>query len=317
MPSPILAAIDAGQSSTRVVATDASGRPLRRGSAAGVGPLAASGSSRRTVAVIEDAYRQVMDKDRDADVLAIGLSGWSSDRSLDERLLDSVVRRIATRRTIMTSDGVTAYLGAAGARPGVVVAAGTGVIAVAADGRGGWATADGLGHALGDRGGGFWIAREGLWLAMSRTDGKAASVLRDRATARFGPLEHVADAFHRRDDRVSWIAGFTQDLAVLAVEDAAVARIWADAGGRLAASACIAADHVHRAGSPVSIVLTGGLASAELLLVPTMRSRLARERPGSTVRTTTDGPLKGTIRLARDERLAGWFPGGVLEHRAR
>jgi N-acetylglucosamine kinase-like BadF-type ATPase len=313
----LVVAIDAGQSGTRSAAVDRSGRSIRRGAAGGVGRLTTPGAARRTAAIVEDAYRQVTDPTSETDALAVGLSGWSSDPVVDERLLAAIVRRTRARRTSLTSDGVTAFLGASSGRPGVVIAAGTGVIAVAADGRGAWAFADGLGHALGDRGGGFWIAREGLWLALARVGRAGSPVLVERATERFGPLDRVADAFHEREDRVAWIAGFTRDLSRLAPSDAAVAALWAEAGTHLGASACLAADRVfpHRTSIPVR--LAGGLARAATLLAPTLLARVLRDRPGSTVRTARDGPAKGTVRLARDERLAAWFPGAILEHRAR
>jgi N-acetylglucosamine kinase-like BadF-type ATPase len=260
--------------------------------------------------------REVVDGTNPVETIAVGLSGWSSDHAIDERLLASVVRQTAARRTLITSDGVTAFLGAANGRPGVVVAAGTGVIAVAADGQGRWTTADGLGHALGDRGGGFWIAREGLWLALRLVGRQRPSALVDRAEARFGPLEAVADGYHAREDRVAWIAGFATDLAGLAREgERAAARIWTDAAAHLGGTACAAADRVFPRRSPISVVLTAGLASAETLLAPGMRARIERERPGSTLRTIGDGPGNGTIRLALDEDPVEWFPGAILEHR--
>ena len=57
----------------------------------------------------------------------------------------------------MTNDAVTSYVGAIGFEPGAVVAAGTGVIALAGDRDGNFARSDGWGYILGDDGGGYYI----------------------------------------------------------------------------------------------------------------------------------------------------------------
>jgi N-acetylglucosamine kinase-like BadF-type ATPase len=60
------------------------------------------------------------------------------------------------------SDTEAAYLGALGARPGILLLAGTGSMALGRDARGQWARAGGLGPLLGDEGSAFSIGRQ--WL---------------------------------------------------------------------------------------------------------------------------------------------------------
>ncbi|OEV25161.1 ATPase, partial [Streptomyces nanshensis] len=62
------------------------------------------------------------------------------------------------RRLALAADAVTGYAGALGERPGAVVAAGTGMIAMGTDLET-WRRADGWGHLLGDCGSGAWIGR--------------------------------------------------------------------------------------------------------------------------------------------------------------
>jgi len=66
------------------------------------------------------------------------------------------------------SDTEAAYLGALGDRPGVLLLAGTGSMALGWDGRGRWQRAGGLGPLLGDEGSAFWIGRE--WLRTSESE---------------------------------------------------------------------------------------------------------------------------------------------------
>ena len=74
---------------------------------------------------------------------------------------------------VVTNDAVTAHLGALGGEPGAVIVAGTGAIALAAAPEG-WARADGWGTMLGDDGGGYWIGRRALALALRAPTAAAA-----------------------------------------------------------------------------------------------------------------------------------------------
>ena len=60
-----------------------------------------------------------------ADVVAAGLTGFSGD-------VAAVAAAVPAARVVVSSDAVTAHLGALGGEPGVVVVAGTGAIALAA-----------------------------------------------------------------------------------------------------------------------------------------------------------------------------------------
>ena len=89
---------------------------------------------------------------------------------------------------VVSNDAVTAHLGALGGEPGAVIVAGTGAIALAAS-PAGWARADGWGPMLGDDGGGYWIGRRALAMALREHDGRggAARFLRAAAEAAVRP----------------------------------------------------------------------------------------------------------------------------------
>ena len=118
----------------------------------------------------------------EVDLVAAGLTGFDGDAA-------AVARAVGTR-VIVTNDAVIGYLGALGAQPGVVIVAGTGVIALASGEDGRWARADGWGSLLGDDGGGYWIGRRGLALALRARDGRGGSP--DAAAARRGPFRRAA-----------------------------------------------------------------------------------------------------------------------------
>ena len=161
------------------------------------------------------------------DLVAAGLTGFDGDAAAVARAVEAPV--------IVTTDAVTAYLGALGVEPGVVIVAGTGVIGLAAAPDGGWARADGWGSLLGDDGGGHWIGRRGLALALRARDGRpggSAELLR-RAEERFGP--RIVPAVYDAPDPVAVIASFAHDVAdaARAGEEIAIG-IWSEAARELA-----------------------------------------------------------------------------------
>ncbi len=164
--------IDGGQSGCRAAVVD-HGRTVATATAAG---LPRQGRD-------YDALRALLADDdwRGIDVVAAGLTGFRGDA-------DAAAAALRVPSAIVTNDAVTAHLGALGGSPGVVVVAGTGAIALAADERA--ARADGWGTRLGDDGGGYWIGRAGLAAALRAHDGRRGGSpdLLARAVARFGEV---------------------------------------------------------------------------------------------------------------------------------
>ena len=248
--------------------------------------------------------------------VGIGISGWSDDPSVTRDLVALTIDRCRASRHVMAGDALTSFVGASGGRAGVVVAAGTGAVAVAADAQGRWARSDGLGHLVGDWGSGYWIGREGLARAIRDNDRGRTTGLRTKAEARFGRLPLLVDGLLRDVHPVTQIAAFTSDVAALAnAGDRVAATIFARAGRELGESAAAAADQVFPAGQAIRVTLTGGLAASGALLLPALLARIERRRPVSPGRVVQQGSLLGALRLAQDPALAGWFPGGLLRAR--
>ncbi|MET9624146.1 BadF/BadG/BcrA/BcrD ATPase family protein, partial [Streptomyces sp. NPDC006464] len=104
--------------------------------------------------------------------VAVGAAGMATlGDELRAELPGALERALGVRTLVLAADAVTAYAGALGQRPGAVVAAGTGMIALGTD-LVAWRRADGWGHLLGDCGGGAWIGRAGLEAAMRAYDGR-------------------------------------------------------------------------------------------------------------------------------------------------
>ncbi len=124
-------------------------------------------------------------------------------------------------RVSAISDVEAAHLGALDGRPGLLLLAGTGSIALGRTARGAWLRAGGLGPLLGDEGSAFWIGRE--WL---RAEAAGAGLIQARALARapdaparIAALAKGVVARARRGRRERAIVVAAQDqLAALALD---------------------------------------------------------------------------------------------------
>ncbi|WP_299537208.1 N-acetylglucosamine kinase [uncultured Streptomyces sp.] len=211
---------------------------------------------------------------------------------------------LGPHRLALAADGVTAYAGALGMRPGAVVAAGTGMIALGTD-LSRWHRADGWGHLLGDAGGGAWIGRQGLDAALRAHDGRrgGSPALLERVRAVFGAPAELPGLLYPRADRPAFLASFAPEVAACAAADPVSAGILRDAGRHIAeaaAAVCPAPDAADgREEDRPRVAWTGGLFSmGEPLLVP-LREELAALAPHAVPVPPDGDPLAGALRLAR------------------
>jgi N-acetylglucosamine kinase-like BadF-type ATPase len=242
---------------------------------------------------------------------AVGTRGFRSLThvgSLDpNHVHDILSEELRTSSTAVSSDAVTAHLGALGAGPGATLAVGTGAVAVACDDVGRWHLADGMGPHVGDNGGGAWIGRRGLDAAARAMDGRrwgASPGLVQAAELHFGRRERwtaVTD--------VSVFAGFAPRVIQAADRgDVACREILHEAARSLADGLCAVLSHPGV--EPVAVT-TGDL----LRHAPTFRSmvlqHLLEKRGDVRVQSSAGRPLDGALNLAR---MLAAHPAVVREH---
>ncbi|MYW63024.1 ATPase [Streptomyces sp. SID8379] len=235
--------------------------------------------------------------DTDAvDAVVVGAAGMATlGDGLRADLPDAMKRELGVERLALAGDAVTAYAGALGQRPGAVVAAGTGMIALGSD-LGGWRRADGWGHLLGDCGGGAWIGRAGLDAAMRAHDGRrgGSTALLALAEERFGPAGELPSRIYPRTDRPAALASFAPDVARCATDgDPVAAGVLREAARHIADAAAA----VCPAGGG-DVALTGGLFKMGEPLLGPLRAELAEQLPHATVVTAAGDPLHGSLVIA-------------------
>ncbi|MFJ4793607.1 BadF/BadG/BcrA/BcrD ATPase family protein [Kitasatospora purpeofusca] len=231
--------------------------------------------------------------------VAVGATGMALlGHDLAARLPGPLARATGARRLVLAGDSVTAYVGALGAATGVVVAGGTGLVAIGLRPGGGWCRADGWGQLLGDCGGGAWIGRAGLEAALRAQDGRdgGSPVLLAAAERHYGPVAGLPAALQPRPDRAALLAEFAPAVVAAAEEGCPVAAgLLRRAGEEIAATATAAATATGRA--EPRLALTGGLFRFEPLRRATLDA-LAVRLPGARPGPPDGPPLLGALRLA-------------------
>ena len=297
-PSALSLGADAGGSHSTVVI----GSPRKiLGRADGPGAAMRPGGAAKSAAVLAETARRAAVQarvDLPVERAVVGAAGAGRAQEQAE-LAAALVEAGVARRVRVLGDGEVALATAFGARPGILVNAGTGSIAYARDPAGELHRAGGYGWQLGDEGGGYWLGRRALDVAARSHDGRGeGSTLLARLLGALG-LQHF-------DDLVRWSATATPaQMAALAPhvvnaarEGEAVARQAVDDAAReLVELVSVLARHFPGTG-PVAVALAGGL-----LLPQSPLTAAFRERLGATLKRARLVPDKidsavGALRLA-------------------
>ena len=292
--------IDGGQGGCRIVYL-ADGKQILTGNGAGLGRRARDRSA-GVLRVLERAFADLGPRAPDAvDAIVAGLTGFDGASETAGAVADGVRKLVRTGRVVVTNDAVTSYLGAIGFEPGAVVAAGTGVIALAGDRDGNFARSDGWGYVLGDDGGGYYIGRRGLASALRAHDGRGGShALLQRAQDEFGKPESLRDLVYSSPNPAGEVARFAREVAEAAREGDSVAEeIWAIAAREVAQTATAALGRVFAPGAPVSVSWTGNLFEARDLMLQPFQQQVAAIWPEASLLSPRGTALNGAELLAR------------------
>ncbi|MEV6912535.1 BadF/BadG/BcrA/BcrD ATPase family protein [Amycolatopsis sp. NPDC051071] len=294
--------VDAGGTSTRAIALDASGSVLGAGRAGGANPNShpPAEAAARIASAITGALGGLDPAATAACV--VGMAGVSklSDPAIAE-IFATAWKNVGISPVRTVPDSEVAYASATSAPDGSVLVAGTGSIAGRVRGRRLVSTVGGYGWLLGDEGSAYWLGREAVRStldALGRGDGPgplATAVL----TEALGPS--AMDAAESRDAAARtavWRALITSANAETPIRlarfapfvseadrsgDPAADRITTEAA-RLLVSNVMAA---RESGETTPVVLVGSVLSPDGPVGAKVRAELA----GLDVLTSTDGVL--------------------------
>lgn len=190
----------------------------------------------------------------------VGAAGALAAPEAARELAARLCASLPARRAAVASDALASHAGALAGGPGVVLAVGTGSVAIAVAPDGTMHRADGWGPWLGDEGGGAWLGLHGLRAALRAADGRGpATALREAAEARFGPLPGLAAQVEGHVSSPRLVAAFAGDIARAArTGDAVAVGLLRQAVAALAGTVQAAASHLPN-GAPVRVAIVGGL----------------------------------------------------------
>jgi N-acetylglucosamine kinase-like BadF-type ATPase len=234
-----------------------------------------------------------------ASIAVAGISHPSHFHAMDDSL-----RRALEFEFELVTDADAALEGALGGKPGVVVIAGTGSIAIGVNERGEEARAGGWGPTIGDEGSGYDIARQTLRAFAASLDGRApVTILVERICRRLritdpadlpgviyedGPPEPV---------EVAPLAEVTGDAALDG--DPVARRILFEAGTELGRLATAVIRRLQLTGSVFRVACVGSVFNSGEFVIAALRDAVAEAAPNAGVGPPIFSPAIGAARLAR------------------
>jgi N-acetylglucosamine kinase-like BadF-type ATPase len=300
--------VDVGKGACRA-RWSAEGTDDRFGVGPGVPHIAEPGAPEAIVEAIVAAADDAGARREGIDTVCAGVTGLleADDRAahLARLLLDELRASCA----VVTGDVVTSHAGAFDGGAGVVVAAGTGSVALGVDASGRHAKVDGQGYILGDQGSGFAVGRRGLASALRYCDGRGGSAaLAALAQRLYGPLDRLAAEVYASDNPPATVARFAPAVAEAARSgDADAIAIWRDVADELAITAAAAIERLGGSGDDVALSWTGRLFAAGDVLWDRFAASVAARAPRLTLRPPRGDSLSAAVYLARH--------GGAALHR--
>ncbi len=256
--------------------------------------LVAVGESSAKAALADLLAGLPLDQGHPLDAICVGSAGASVPGA--RQFLTDHLAPLTRSGTLLIVRDAMLVLPAAGLDAGIALICGTGSVAIGSY-LGREAQSGGWGYLLGDEGSGYWMVRAAFRALLTRRDASASlGELGDTLLAATG-AHHVSalhELFYTEPHPRYWAS-----LAPLVLDsaDPVAASIMADAAAALAGLAVSAAERL-KAPPGLPVVLAGGLfGHAEF--EATVRLIIEDARPASDIRTLTEPPVSGAVRLAR------------------
>jgi N-acetylglucosamine kinase-like BadF-type ATPase len=304
----VFLAIDGGNSKTEVLLADTAGTVLGYARGAGSNHQTAGGMSSAMARLDELVALARSRAGVDAEVrpvlAAVYLAG--ADLPVELTALTEAINEAGwAEKSIMDND-TFALLRAGTESPdavAVVCGAGTNCVGRAADGR--TVRFPSLGTVTGDWGGGQHLGQLTLWHAARAEDGRGPSTRLVEAVAAhfgYGAIADVSIAAHLGEIPSEALADLTPLLFQVAAGGDAVARsLVVRQGEEIVAMATAALRRLNLLGSPVAVVLGGGVVRGrDPLLFGVITEQLLAKAPLARITLVTDPPVIGAALLALD-----------------
>lgn len=258
------------------------------------GRIDVSALSARIVTALREGFIQADLSQIDA--IGIGLTGLPGLVEDPQDFARELRRHLRIGSVVVAGDALTTHIGALDSKPGAVVAAGTGVIALGTDLNTIWNRTDGWGILLGDEGSGAWIGMRGLQGALRAQDGRmgGSRELLRLMTERFPDPSDLVSLVRADTSTAHHLASFAPAVAQAAhLGDQVAKGIWLEAGKLLGQAVSAAAINLES-----RISWGGGLFAAGDLLLTPFTAEVLRNIPNAALVTPHGGSVDGACALA-------------------
>jgi N-acetylglucosamine kinase len=303
----IFLGIDGGQTATKSILADASGRVLGTGQGGPAIHLKDGATREHARRALYEAIHQALEQAGLPDTTEIesaflGFSGVSGPEAPAAKTYCEVVQeQFAVRSIFIDHDALTALAGAIPSMNGVVAIAGTGSIAFAMNASGASARAGGWGYLLGDPGSAYEIGRQALAAVALAHDGAGPATMLSSLLLQAVNIQSAAEitqVVYRDTSPKLRIASVCPIVATAAASGDLVAlSIFDEAGRGLGRMACAAARKLKPPASFTFSGVGGVFGSGELLWRPYREFVLSEYPQGQVVRPAFL-PLVGALILA-------------------
>ena len=300
-----LLGIDGGGTKTHAVITDSSCRVIGEGFSGAANPLRVGleEAVRHIEQAVADACAQAEIELDDIDSACAAIAGinhpihsHTMKHALDEALQISGLE--------LVTDARAALEGALDGKPGVVIIAGTGSIAIGVNEEGQQARAGGFGPTLSDEGSGYYIAQRALKAVVSSFDGRSPrTTLAERICNRLGVANpsDLPGVIYNSDSEPVDIAPLAELVDEAAQEGDAVAReILTAAGRELGELASSVIEKLGLGSRAFRVACVGSVfRSGEFVLKP-LREAVLDAAPRAEIGLPLYPPAIGAAKLAKE-----------------
>ena len=267
--------VDGGQSSTKALLADETGKVIGRGRGGPCNHVASTEGRSKFLSALGDCLRQAYHEAglESTSVhfasVCLGLSGGTEDKEAYTKEL------IASDRYKLTHDAEIALLGGTAGQPGIIIIAGTGSIAFGRNAEMKTARAGGWGYIFGDEGGGFDLARQALRRALQFEEGWGPPTLLHKVLLEVSSAATANGLMHRmynKFDRTQ-IASYAPLVTTAAEQGDQVAlEVLKTAAGHLTGYVTGVYDQLFKKSETVQIVAVGGVFKSHLLMQQLMQN---------------------------------------------
>ena len=297
--------VDGGATSTTCAVCDREGRILGIGHGGPSNHILAPGGEARARAAIEVSLRGALAAfgvgSPAFEAAQFGMTGINRD-SEAARVFATVVSPLLSARIMrIDNDATVALAGALGCRPGVVVIAGTGSVALGRDPIGQEAGAGGWGYLFGDEGSGFALGLGGVRAALRARDGTGASTVLETAVPhRFGKsLGEIPLLFYEGRVQRAEIAALAPVVMAAAADGDPVARaLVEDAAQALAGIVAAVVRRLTWPGGTVAVAPVGNVFKAGPVILDPLKTAIATRVTGAVLVPPWFAPAVGALLLA-------------------